>query len=639
MPTTNSESVRLDLEGDFASQAERDASAATKLGSALDRMGTSASRVQAPKLSAGGEDIAKLEKQIATFNIGGVERKRMLLQRQLDGMRADLKKSLEPPKAEAIESWLGGAKGEAEGLGEKFAGIGGMAGGGLGIAAAGLAVVTALASKAAGAVYDLGKSFTLLGIQETSKAEIQRQIFGKLGGHYDLAIQLAGKYGLDGDAAVADVKKLLKAKFSQQQIDVDLKIIAGLGAVEGEEKAKGYVEKMAAAANKGKKASEEVVKGFAEVGVDTEKVYAKLAQKMGVSVEKAKQQVKAGTVDMKVALDAVRAAAEQDFGGIGSALGNSVPALIARVKLGIAALFSDFDLKPLKDALKNAAELLEGSEGKQLKQAFGEAGSEIIKALFGPFQGDEGKRRLISVMAELISILHAVRDAAKAAAPAVKALADLVAAPAAKGQGLGDITKGQKSSGQLGAGGLTLSGVDKMFARVGPAANDTLSRTLDFSSIFDETKGKAAPIGDAVSQGMAEAIQNNPDAVAAAAAMADEVLQTVRARLGVASPSKEAAKIGAFFNQGFGVGAENDNSAERAGRAVATQAMGGAEGGAGGGGGGTGGAGAGGGSVTINVVVPPGSAEETKAAAKAGAEEGFRTWQAYKRRDARERAA
>jgi len=232
-----------------------------------------------------------------------------------------------------------------------------------------------------------------------------------------------------------------------------------------------------------------------------------------------------------------------------------------------------------------------------------------------------------------------VRDMAKAAAPAVKLLLDLIAAPAPKGSSLKDIVGGQKKSGQLGEGGRRVELPPGVFSRVGPAANDSVSQSLDFSPLFDETSGKSAIIGDASVEGMANAIRNNPDAISAMAEMAGAVLMQARQTLQVQSPSKAMAEIGDYTAQGFAVGAEGSDAPAKAGKAIAEGAMGGAAGGAVGGAGAAGPAGGGAeGPVTINVIVPPGSSAETQAAAKRGSEEGLREWQAYKRRDAREAA-
>lgn len=612
--------------GQLREQSAKAAEAMNKLRAA------SAFKVKAPELGDTGNSIKALEKQIASFELAPqLERKRALLEKQLGGMRAAMAKSLEPPKvAGADGAWAGGASSEMEQLAGKSAMMGAMAGGAATIAIAGLTKIAELAKDAAVKVYDLSRAFLEIGIHETSKAEMQREVFAKLGGNYDVAIKIAGQYGIDGDAAAAQVKKLLAAKFSETEIEAIVKVDVGMSAVLGDEKARAFIEKMTQQKNKGGKASEDTIKGFAEAGVSVDQVWKQLAAKLGVSVAQAQGKVKAGTVDMKDALDSVRKAAEMDFGGIADKVGNTIPVLLARVKLGISQLFSGFDLTPMKEALKNVAGLLEGPEGKLLKEEFSLTGSAMIKALFGPFEGAEGKQRLIGIMAELVALLRVVREVAKAAGEALKTMLPSGAAP---GQGLAEILKGQRKTSDFAGGPMTWSDTtqspaEKMMEKLGQSSVD----------VGGTVKTDGSAIGGMFNEGVAEGIENNPDAAAAAFGLGQDLLAKLRGSLGIASPSKEAMAIMGHFGDGMVKGAENDNGAAEAGAHVAAQVSGSTSAGLAGGAGG-GAPGAGGGSVVINVIVPPGSPAETQAAAKAGAEAGLREWQAYKRADARERAA
>lgn len=621
---SETETVGLNLGGDFAQEAERAAQAAIKLAEGLQRAGESAAKLKTPPLADDGAKLKSVarEAEAASKALDKLRDARKAASQKAGGLEGADKEAFgwlnKLPSALAqapptfspfqklvggIESWFGpkgasafvkGAQGVV-GVGEKYGAaikMGGtaIAAGGAIVAAAAVALLAAAAALTIAGI-KIGAEAVKFGIEQTSIREKIQNAIGASG--YEVGIKIAGQYGLDSEVAFRTVKGLLAAKFKESEIPAIVRIAVGIGELKGEEKAKAFIEKLEVQKTKGGKATEETVKGFAEVGIASDAVYKKLAQTLHITVAQAQAKVKAGLIDTAVVLKAVQAAAADQFGNAADGIGNLVPVLLARVKLGFAQLFTGFDLGPLKDALRNAAELLEGSEGAQLKAAFSEAGSEIIKTLFGPFQGPEGKQRMIAVMAELISLLHAVKDAAKEAAPAVKSLIDLVAS--ADKKDLSQIVKGQKKGSDLAGPGMINEGL-------GGVLGGLLGDGGMLPGALGEMGPKGLPLGSAFVDGIAQGINDNGAAIAAAAGLSAELLATVRGGLDIHSPSGKAAEIMGYFGDGLVKGAANDGGAAEAGASLAEQVSGSTQQGLGAGGaGGAAGGGRGGGAINITI--------------------------------------
>lgn len=530
-----------------------------------------------------------------------------------------------------------------------------------------LGAAAALAAAGAGLVA-VGLKF---GIETTDKKQVQDAIFNKVGGKYDVAIDLAAKYGIDTDTAVSEVKKLLGAKFDQTSIDEIVRVSVGIGAVEGEEKAKAFVEKMTQQANKGGNASEETVKGFAEAGVSADHVYAELAKKMGISTDQAKAKVKSGAVGMKDALDAVKNAAGKDFGGVADTMGASIFAGLNKIKIAFTKLFGGFDLGPIKSVLKNISDVLNGPAGKGMGEAFTKLGNTLIKTLFGPLEGDTGKAKLEKVAAVITKIVNGITRAIVAVTPyvsaAAKFLGELFSPPKKDSTGplktlasllniimvpariLGTVFRALYAPigfvvDKLGGLGTVLKIVaiparilgTVIGALVTPITEgiNALSALID---MFGETGDGASDCGTSIVDGIVNGITSGASAaVAAASALASSVLATVKGVLGVASPSKAMMFVGDMMGEGMSKGMNDNASPAAAGEKMAGKAAKGAGKGAAGGGAGAGGGGDGL-TIIVQVTAAPGmGAAETKAIGDQIGEASYAAFQRNKRRDARE---
>lgn len=538
----------------------------------------------------------------------------------------------------------------------------------------------AAALAAAGAA--VGIAGYKFGVEKTSEKELQTAIFGKMGakGGFELAVKLAADFNLDEGDAISKVKQLANAKFSKSEVPVLMKISAGMDLVKSGSGGE-FLQELEKMKLKPHVDSKDI-KGFAGMGIQTKDVYAQLAKQLGVSVPVAMAKVKAGAVDTEKVLRAIENVGGKAFGPLAEQAGNTVPALLNKLKIRLASLFDDMDLAPLKEFLRNVNGTLAGAEGAELKRSMKELFGNVSETIFGPFKGKDGMLRMKQFTANLITLIHALSKEAKDAGPAVKKFYDEIGAKKADpNKSVGDIVKDQKwkegawggamkGGKQVGLGILLgplgplvsiLGEMSDLFDKAGADSGSKLGAGLGkgiksaglgimFGPLFpmigalsDFFDGSATQAGTNLSAGVTNGIEGGQSgAVNAAVRLVQAAIAAANGAADAHSPSRKMAKLGGFMGQGLtgGMDAQNDNAAG-AGARMAQAAMGGAGASAGGAAGGAGGAGAGGGgslSLTMNIHPPAGMTEAQAAAVgKAASDAAYQAWQAHDRRNAREK--
>lgn len=616
--------VGLNLGGDFAAEAERAAQAAIKLAAGFERAGESAAKLKTPPLA---DDSAKLkgvarEAESAAKSFDKLRAARTAASQKAGGLEGAEKEAFgwlnrvpsslaqAPPTISGFQklvqgidkvfgpnaagAFVKGAEGVV-GIGEKYGGA--IKGAGAVLSAGGAVVATAAVALAAAAALlvvagiKIGAEAIKFGIEQTSIREKIQNAIGASG--YEVGIKVAAQYGLDTDVAFQQVKGLLAAKFKEDEIPAIVRISVGIGELKGEEKAKGFIDKLEVQKTKGGKATEETVKGFAEVGIASDAVYKKLAETLDITVAQAQAKVKAGMLDTAVVLKAVQAAASDQFGPIADKVGKSVPSLLSRIKLAFSQLFTGFDLGPLKGALGNLATTLEGPGGKRLFEAVSRFGSTVIKTLFGPFEGPDGAKKLERFAEGAARIIDKLADAVHEAAPAVERLVELISALyGAEGQGEElPLSKGLKGLA-LVLGAPFFGGVEDAVKGIA-MITDAIFGT-DTASLVEKGFGIGANFVSSIGDGL---MSRSLDAIGAL--VGKNLIASVKSSLGIASPSKAAMELMGHFGDGLVKGAANDNGAAEAGGAMADKVSGAASEGLGRGGG----AAAGGRGEAINITI------------------------------------
>ena len=679
------ETVSLNLSGDFEAVAGRDVNAAIKLSAALEKLDSARSKraKETPMVDAlaGSSGYAKLSDAVSKIFGSAAGSK-------LDSAAAQLAVSADKLgiSPEMLTS-AGGALATAAGA----------------TAAAGAIVAAAAVAlgAAAGAVLYAGVK---LGVQEATKNEVNKAILDAVGGgkgqaKIDLATKIALDIGIDDDVALAAVKKAVTAGFSDKQIESIVKVGVGIDAALGPGQGDKFAKTLATVKELGK-FDDGAIKKFAKEGISAEQVYAKLAKSLGISVDEAKAKVKAGTLDVNKGIEAVLGVADEKFGAIADKLGNSLPGLYTKLQVAFKGLFGNISLDPIKGVMKGALGVLTGPSGQAFSKAFGKLSDALIKALFGPFEGKGASAKVeaaVGVLVKGINILTKgveyasavsgrawagikaawavgmaiVSGVAKEAQPLIAAVksafADIFSSkPNTIGAELRSIGKDlavlwgvakpvvvvvaklAAGSGLAILGGLfttAATGVKILVVVLGSVVK-AVSMTVGFISTLVGFMTGTGPklavgarsAGRAIPQGIVAGIASGmAAAIAAAGSMATGLLAVVKAKLGIASPSKAFALIGTQNALGMAKGMnDNADAPARAGAKLAAKAASGAGGSAAGGAGGAGGA------VVVKITnnFAPGT---TPAQAAAVADANFEAWsrnmRAWQRQQQEGRAA
>lgn len=648
MSSSETETVTLNLDGDFAAKAEKSAAAADKLGTSIDKMGSAGGKAAADNLEKSADEADKLGKK--TKDASGT-----------------------------LEKMAGGA----EKLASSFLSVGAAVG----------AVVTAARAvdeeikHAIDTVTNLEAEIGLAGakmaVLQSSKKEVESAAFKKLGGDYEKAVKVAVKLGLNEDEAVADVKKMLNAGFAQSDVELMLKIKAGMGPA-GQDPAAFFTEMQKLKLEPKVKAKD--LDGVWKLGIDSKKVYADLDKQLG-GTGKALAALKKGTLDSGMVQKAIMKEALAKYGALADIAGNTVPALLARMKSGFEHLFDGVTMEPIKVVLKNILAELEGGGGKKLKAGindiFGSMGVALdsvkskggIHKVFDEMAAAAHRaaaeiRALKPVVDGLLALLQkldksgAAKDAIEVAKKAAKEKAyeaayeaDLAAKKARIATGKGSFAdyvdvindKMMSEKEKRMKGEVLLDEAEKASkggAAAAPTTNAAAADTNTNAVATDTTAAAKATMdasamdtGAALPAGMAEGIMaNESQAIEAAEQMAEKALQAAKDKLGVRSPSDAYGEVGAYSAEGYADKLESHPGPAKAAASMAQNALSGAAGAGlasmGGAGGGAGGGAAGGGAPTMNVVINGGgNAAEIK---KMMLTEVFPQWLAMNRRAARD---
>ncbi len=658
---SETESVALQFAGNFVAAANDGASAAVRLATGLDQVAGSADKVKSPPAlktiqkdaDAAARSVNLLSKALsfsakAQDNAFSAKMKEFASKGTPRDLMPKTGAGAAPPGnfsklVGGVGRLFGGdaaaglVKGASflSGAGEKlqpFApllsmGSGALkAAGGVVLGAAQAILVGAGALAAAGVA--VGAAGIKFAIDKTSEKELQSKILGKLGGTFDLPMKLAMQFGLDEGKSIEMVKGLLGAKFKQTEVPALVRIAVGIGAVKGEGKAAAFLEKLESTAAKGGKASEDSIKGFAEAGINVDKVWAALAKKLGVSVEKAKGKVKANSVDMKTALEAVKEAGSADFGGIADTIGSGVPAKLGKIGILFGSMFNDVDLGPLKGVLDNVAGVLEGGTGAELKGAIKELFSAFNTTFLSQFQGAEGKAKIADFVRDAVGGMRELAGTIRSLEPTVRVITTVGMAAASA---LPDVMNFLLLPVQ------TAQSTIQMFKEVG-AAIESLLGTTESAKSTAESGG--TDIGSSLVSGITNAILGGQGgAISSIIGMVTSMIGGGRAAADAHSPSRKMGELGGDMVDGqVGAVEGGQDRAAAAGAKLADATAGGAaKGGAGGKGKGAGAAGEGGGEAPMQIIMnfAPGTTPGQAQAASAAAGE---EWRRQRRMAAREAA-
>lgn len=280
-----------------------------------------------------------------------------------------------------------------------------------------------------------------------------------------------------------------------------------------------------------------------------------LARSMGVSLDKLKADMKAGTISVEDGISAMNKALNTRFGAVAAkqALGFTVQ--IAKLQENLGKLFKNVDLEPFLKALHEVLSVFDQqtSSGKALAYVLSTAFSGLFKLLanFGPL-ATAGLKQLIITGLKLYIVFAPVSR-------------ELVNFSAGLGKSSSAATVAFSAFSQLGflfttllGGPIALLGwIDRVIQVIGDFFGIKIPSLLDiFSSIMTgevpDFSSITKSIGANLVQGLIDGVTGNAAAfLGSLTGMVSGGIDAVKSILGIASPSKVFAKIGNQTVEGF----------------------------------------------------------------------------------------
>lgn len=438
-------------------------------------------------------------------------------------------------------------------------------------------------------------------------------------------MRIAKDAGVDARSTIAGMNKLLGEGFKTESI-VDLtKAFTDLKALKpgtdiesiavrlGQIKATGYLQ--------GDELNE-----LANAGVSRMLIYKEIAKQQGKTIAEVQkmQTARQITADMveKALIASVPALTKMPLGEFAKSQGETITKLMDRVKSIPSNFFlsmDNFDSGPIKGAMKNVLAFFDGPGGKALQDAAGKFLTSATKAIFGPFEGEDGAKRIEKLGNGVTNALDKMTTFAENAAPVIEKIVDIIA--------------------DFGDASSTSKGGEGFFAMLGPLAlvmqyfNQGIATIQLFGAMWDlaaaGVRGAAGAIGEAAADlgraivdGLTNAIAGGAGAVAGAVVgLAKGAIAGARGPQGFDSHSPSRKMMDVGYDAIAGLKAPmlaNDNGVAWAGAGLAQRAMGGTTAGLGDALSPGGRAAAGGGAVTFAPVyhLAPGTTAETEAAVR-----------------------
>lgn len=299
------------------------------------------------------------------------------------------------------------------------------------------------------------------------------------------------------------------------------------------------------------KLADKQLAGLAKTGVNVSDV----AEKMGISVQKLQAGLKAGTVNAKAFGDAVNNALVAKGAGPLAKMGMSMETLGAKFKENIGKLFEDVDIEPFVSALHDVVDMFGQGNG---------AGITLKGTITGLFSG------IFSIMGKVIHqsqllflgmVILGLRAyiAVKPFLGALKAIGVVLLGAAAGyaiySAGLGAVA----AASWIASGGLTAAAVAgwAALAPVLVAAAPFIAFGAAVMTVWEAFKhwDEIKDVAGNLINGLVSGIESGAGLVwSAIKNLGHGAMKALKGVLGIASRSKEFAKLGMFGGEGLAYG-------------------------------------------------------------------------------------
>ncbi|MRG98302.1 tape measure protein [Polyangium spumosum] len=515
---------------------------------------------------------ARLADSVQRFN-PAQERREAMLERQLREMRKQARTGLDDDGGRGGELGVGGGRAAAVAA----------------LAAAGAAV----ASGAARAAFDLGSAAVdAAAFREdaTRALAILRRTQGDADKVFQTAVRTADFVGQGRRETIGQFVELLGKGFDTTIVDRIVRSVADLGTVNPEANVDSIVRAMGKIQAQGYLQGDEL-NMLTEAGLSADKVYGKLAARLGKSTDEIRRMQSAGKLGAADTIEAILAAINELSGGRAAGLAarakslEDITGLLGRLRAVPGNLLMDLDVTPgmrsFKAFVGGVRDSLDPS-GPRWARITGSLGRVLNKVFGGLFaEQDPGKfiDRVVAKMEQAEPIISAVisgfRTGLGGALGVFEKLDAMNAGPLgelSKFLGVDDvpwIERVAKGVGLIaGVAGVAIGVIGVAAAKwasfVGSAYAAVLA-TYGYLVTFVEWLGglfsgeglaeAGSSAGTAIVDGLVGSIRAGALAVAAAVkAMAGGAISTAKRTLGIASPSRVFEGIGWNMAGGAEVG-------------------------------------------------------------------------------------
>ena len=411
---------------------------------------------------------------------------------------------------------------------------------------------------------------------------------------YEKALDLSDKIGLDNEKVVAKISALLTAGFGEADALEAVKVVADLTQVRGEaagNKLNAVLMKIQAA----DKIDVRNISALRSIGIQTTEVYAKIGEALGKTAKEAEALVKTGQVSADVGVKAIEAVVEKTFGGLAEKAGKTIPRLLGDIEDEAKRLFDKIDTGPIKGFLSNVSAALTGPSGERLRGSLERFFGSVFKAVFGPFEGEDGAAKIENVLEVISRALDNGADAAERSAPALAAVVRILDLIGGKNEDaartadtLGRVVEVLRALESMDLGALLGIGLDLGIGLadllglndVVPALQamkaeiEAFFNGFSLASIWAELTGQGQTAGGSLVDGIVQGITSGASRILdAVTSLASSMVGGFKGALKIKSPSEVFADISEDVPEGMALGIErNAHKATGAARAMALSA-------------------------------------------------------------------
>ena len=374
----------------------------------------------------------------------------------------------------------------------------------------------------------------------------------------DAAIsQIATTSPLTKDALEGFGSALAKAGLQGDQLRQSLETLAIAQAVSGEAASSALQRVIKTSSAKG--AFQLPVKALAESGLEIPKVLGELAKLTGKSLAQVDDELAAGKISVADGLAALNAATRARWGDVAAKQALSLGSQFGKLKDSIGDLFENAAIEPFLIALKSVLDLF--SENSVTGKALGAIMTEVFGGLSNVLARLLPTIRVIigSLILGMLEVWIATKPVREALAKVFdfgdegSTLVDTIGL-LAKAVGMGLVVAVTASAAAFGAFATALRVVMAVARPVMAALNFVVDGLQTVVGVVLET---ASNIGGAIIDGIVGGISAGASTVwDALKGLALGAVGAVKETLGIASPSRVFAQLGAFTAEGFVGGLE-----------------------------------------------------------------------------------